>query len=293
MKILIAGGSGFVGRNLAKSLSQKYDITLLSRSDKEIGCGYKKYITWSNINEGVISEYDIVINLCGYNIGQSRWSKSTKEKIISSRIDPTQKLVSLIGDKDIWLINASAIGFYNFSEDTQDESCYISNLCKLGFSQEVVYKWESVITRSELQKYSILRFGVVIGNGGVLEKMTMTAKLGVLSKFSSGEQLMSWVSMHDLTRAFEFIIESNYSRKKVFNITSPHATSNADMVSSIKKITNSKIVLSMPKIIIKILFGQMGYELLLSSQNIHPKKLLESGFTFDDPNINDALHRYL
>jgi hypothetical protein len=65
------------------------------------------------------------------------------------------------------------------------------------------------------------------------------------------------------------------------------------MVSSIKKITNSKIVLSMPKIIIKMLFGKMGDELLLSSQNIHPKKLLECGFTFDDPNIKDALHRYL
>lgn len=128
---------------------------------------------------------------------------------------------------------------------------------------------------SKLQKYSILRFGVVIGDGGVLDKMTMTAKLGVLSKFGNGEQLMSWISIHDLVKAFEFVIENNHSKYQTFNLTAPNATSNSDMVKVIKQLTKAKLVMSMPEIMIKLMFGQMGEELLLSSQNIKPKRLLE------------------
>jgi uncharacterized protein (TIGR01777 family) len=215
MNILIAGGSGFVGTALGKHLSTKHELTLLSRTRKADKTGYSHTITWDELNASNIGKYEIIINLCGYNIGQSRWSKSIKEKIISSRIEPTQMLVYLIGDKDVWLINASAIGFYNFSKEAQDESRYIANIAKQGFSQEVVDKWENVLTKSELQKHTILRFGVIIGTGGVLQKMTMTAKLGLLTKFASGEQLMSWVSMLDLARAFEFVIENNYSRREV------------------------------------------------------------------------------
>ena len=293
MNILIAGGSGFVGTALGKHLSTKHELTLLSRTKKADKTGYSHTITWDELNASNIGKYEIIINLCGYNIGQSRWSKSIKEKIISSRIKPTQMLVYLIGDKNVWLINASAIGFYNFSKEAQDESCYIANIAKQGFSQEVVDKWENVLTKSELQRHTILRFGVIIGAGGVLEKMTMTAKLGLLTKFASGEQLMSWVSMLDLARAFEFVIENNYSRREVFNLTAPNVTSNANMIKSIKQITKAKLVMSMPKIVIKLMFGQMGEELLLSNQNIKPKRLVEKGFEFHDVNIDSALKRYL
>lgn len=293
MNILIAGGSGFVGISLAKTLSKKHKLTLLTRTKKNVEAGYQAIITWQDLDETNISGYDIVINLCGYNIGQRRWSKSVKEKILSSRIEPTQKLVELIGDKDIWLINASAIGFYNFSKESQDEDSYIADNENKGFSQQIVSQWESILTQSKLPRYTILRFGVVIGAGGVLQKMTMTTKFGLLTKFASGKQLMSWVSMHDLVRAFEFVIENNYSHKQTFNLTAVNATSNIDMVNGIKKLTKAKIVTTMPEIAIKLTFGQMGEELLLSNQNIKPKRLLKKGFEFDDENIESALQRYL
>ncbi len=291
MNILIAGGSGFVGVTLAKHLSEQHNLTLLSRSNKPLA-NYKKTITWEQLNDSNIDNYDIVINLCGYNIGQKRWSKSVKDKIISSRIEPTQRLVDLIGDKDIWLINASAIGFYAFSKQTQSEDQYIQN-DTLSFSQKIVHQWEGVLRKSKLQKYSILRFGVVIGDGGVLEKMTMTAKFGVLTKFASGQQLMAWVSIHDLVRALKFVIDNNYSQKQTFNLTAPNVTSNSEMIAAINNLTKTKLVMSMPEVAIKLLFGQMGEELLLSNQNICPEKLIKEGFEFDDTTINNALERYL
>ncbi|MFT4694503.1 MAG: hypothetical protein ACI8TE_001419 [Francisella sp.] len=291
MNILIAGGSGFVGVNLAKHLSQQHNLTLLSRSNKKL-VNYQNTITWSELNTNNISDYDIIINLCGYNIGQKRWSKAIKEKIISSRIEPTQKLVDLIGDKNIWLINASAIGFYAFSKEAQNEDEFIENDTP-SFSQKIVHQWESVLRKSKLQKYTILRFGVVIGDGGVLAKMTMTAKFGVLTKFASGEQLMTWVSIYDLVRVFEFVIDNDYSQKQAFNLTAPNAISNTVMVTAIKQLTKTKLVMTMPEMVIKLMFGQMGEELLLSNQNIKPKKLIEKDFKFDDVNIESALKRYL
>ena len=224
-------------------------------------------------------------------LGKSVGVSLSKKRLSQVGLSQHRTLVDLIGDKDIWLINASAIGFYNFSKEAQDESCYLENIVEQGLSQEIVNKWESVLTKSELQKYTILRFGVVIGNGGVLEKMTMTAKFSILTKFSSGEQLMSWISMFDLVRAFEFVIENNYSQKEVFNLTAPNVTSNSRIIENIKKITKARIVMSMPKVVIKLLFGQMGEELLLSNQNIKPKRLIEEGFEFDDENIDSALKK--
>ncbi|AIT09449.1 epimerase [Candidatus Francisella endociliophora] len=293
MKILIAGGSGFVGRGLSKYLSKNHQLTLLSRSNElELGF-FDDLVTWAELTEDSIAKYDIVINLCGYNIGEKHWSKSVKEKIISSRIEPTTKLVKLIGNKDIWLINASAIGFYNFSDITQDEDNHDRKYDSLTFGQEVVDKWETCLVDSPLKYYTILRFGVVIGNGGVLEKMIMPAKFGFLTKFGEGNNYMTWVSLHDLCRAFEFVIDEQLKTKDVYNLTAPEACQHRKFVELLQKYMAKKWVIKIPEYAIKFMFGQMGKELLLSSQNIKPAKLQSEGFEFEDINIEKALERYV
>lgn len=293
MRILVAGGSGFVGRELSKYLSTSHHLTLLTRVAKQSLGNYKDFITWEQLTEDNIVNYDIVINLCGYNIGQKRWTTAVKNKILSSRIEPTNKLIKLIGNRNIWLINASAIGYYNFSKLPQDEDNHDRSYDKLNFGQKVVDQWEKCIVDSQLQRYTILRFGVVIGKGGVLEKMAIPAKFGFLTMFGDGHNYMSWISAHDLSRAIEFVINSKLDTKEIFNLTAPTACQHKILVELLRKYLAKKRIIKIPATAVRLMFGQMGEELLLSSQNIKPTKLQSLGFIFEDPQMQQALERYI
>jgi uncharacterized protein (TIGR01777 family) len=290
---LIAGGSGFIGRELSKQFSKDHELTLLSRSSKTKLENYHKLITWNDLTKESIKSYDVIINLCGYNIGEKRWSKSVKRKILLSRSEPTKKLAELIGESDIWLINASAIGYYNFSKVAQDEDDHIRVYDSLSFGQEVVDSWEKNVVYSKVKRFTILRFGVVIGNGGVLEKFVTSAKFGFITMFGDGDQYMSWISMNDLSRALKFIFDKKLDNKKVFNLTAPNACQHKVLARLLRKYLVKKYIIKMPEWFIKLMFGQMGKELLLSSQNIKPTKLISQGFTFEDIKMQKALERYL
>ncbi|APC92307.1 MULTISPECIES: TIGR01777 family oxidoreductase [Francisella] len=293
MRILIAGGSGFIGGELSKYLSSRHELTLLTRIAKQNLGAYKYLITWQQLTQENIANYDIIINLCGYNIGKKRWGRTVKNKILSSRIEPTNKLIQLIGDKNIWLINASAIGYYNFSKLAQDEDNHDRSYDGLNFGQEVVDQWEKCLVDSQLQRYTILRFGVVIGNGGVLGKMALPAKFGFLIMFGDGHNYMSWVSAYDLSRAIEFIIDKKLDGKGVFNLTAPNASQHKLLVELLRKYLAKKRIIKIPAAIVKLIFGQMGEELLLSNQNIKPTKLQSLGFIFEDSQLQQALERYI
>ena len=139
LKVLIAGGSGFIGQNLVRHLKQKgYWVSLLSRQMQIID-GFDECITWQDITTAKVTQFDVVINLCGFGIGEKRWSSAVKEKIVNSRIEPTERLIKLIGDHDVWLINASAIGFYPFSMKEQDETYNVQRTKEnSGFCQYIV-----------------------------------------------------------------------------------------------------------------------------------------------------------
>ena len=293
MNILIAGGSGFIGKNLSLFLSQKHDICLLSRSKNHSFKQYQKIITWDELNADSIKDFDLIINLSGYNIADKNWSNKVKEKILQSRLQTTQKLVDLIADQAIWFINASAIGFYPFSFNVQTENNHLEKTNQnSGFSQEVVEKWEAIVNRSKLEHKTIVRFGVVIGNGGMLKKLLLPTKIGIGSVVGTGEQLISWIQMDDLISAIDFIIENNY-KNKIFNLTSPNVITQKALTRSLAEILKRPQFLSMPKIMVKLLFGQMGEELLLSSHHIKPQKLINYGFKFKYPHIDQAIEHSL
>ncbi|WP_151193984.1 TIGR01777 family oxidoreductase [Cysteiniphilum sp. JM-1] len=289
MKILLAGGSGFIGQNLVHHLKKRgYWVSLLSRQMQTIE-GFDECITWQNLTTIKITQFDVVINLCGFGIGEQRWRKSIKDKIINSRVEPTERLIKLIADHDVWLINASAIGFYPFSVKEQDETQIIQRTkANSGFCQYVVNQWEAVVNRARLRRKTIVRFGVVLGKGGMLDKLLPTAKKGLGAIIGNGQQMMSWVHIDDLCRAMVFILEQKCINTNI-NITSGNACSQRAFIKALAKTLNKPCYLVLPQWLIRLMFGQMGKELLLSSHNISAKYLQEKGFMFEYPYIEMAL----
>lgn len=293
MNILVAGGSGFIGKKLSSVLSVNHKLTLLSRKCNKVNSAYKKSLLWENLNEDMIKKFDIVINLCGNNISNKRWSANTRKRILDSRSKTTRKLVDLIRGKDIWLINASAIGFYQFSSDKQDESSFlVTEKSNLTFCQQITHQWEEIVTSSNIKKWTILRFGVVLDNGGMLAKLMPSIKMGFGSIIGDGRQLMSWVSLSDLCLAVRFIIDKRILFEAV-NIVSPMSSTQKNLIENLCLALNRPRLLKIPKKIVQILFGQMGQELLLESHNIYPKVLTDYGFQFQDTCINSCINRII
>ncbi|MCF6768305.1 TIGR01777 family oxidoreductase [Thiotrichales bacterium 19S11-10] len=291
MNILIAGGSGFIGQALAKKLSKEYQLTLLSRK-KQIIDGYSNTITWAELTESSIEQFDVVINLCGYSIAENRWRKNIKEKIIQSRIAPTKRLVQLIGSKDIWLINASAIGYYPYSTQMQTEDKFIYSEEKdFSFSQKVTHQWEATVKQSDLKKYTILRFGVVLGkDGGMFKKLLLPTKFGAGVIIGNGNQLLTWIHIKDLVSAVHFIIQHQYNDHAIFNITAPNACTQKSFIKTLARALHRPQLFFMPAFVVKSIFGQMGEELLLSSHDIKPAHLKEKGFQFQYDDIKLAIN---
>tara|TARA_R110002072_G_C7963824_1_gene534146 strand:+ start:2191 stop:3096 length:906 start_codon:yes stop_codon:yes gene_type:complete len=295
MNILIAGGSGFVGSHLGPYLkSRGYRVVLLTRQNGLLPDGYDEVVTWEQMDKISAKDYSVVINLCGFDISKKSWSKKVKEKIINSRLDSTKKLIKFIGKNKTLLLNTSAIGFYPFSDDPQNEDFHINHdASNVHFCQSITKDLEIVVNESTLLNKIIMRFGVVLGNKGMLAKILPTAKIGLGAQVGTGEQYLSWIHITDLCCAVEHLICHQNFNGNVVNITSPFACTQKYFINVLCRLLKKPRWMILPKWLVKTIFGQMGDELLLSSHNIKPKKLLESGFIFKYPKIELALENLL
>ncbi|MFZ9036127.1 MAG: TIGR01777 family oxidoreductase [Francisellaceae bacterium] len=295
MKIMIAGGSGFVGRHLAEFL-KRFDchLTLISRRPNSTVEHYDEIITWQQLGAYTSSDYDAVINLAGFSISARRWSNAVKAEIASSRINSTHALIEFMARNAMHqslLINASAVGFYAFSDERQDEDNYIDNRDNHSFLHQVAYEWEqaALSALSHNIPLTITRFGVVLGrDGGMLQKLLPSFKRGFGSVISGGRQCISWIHVDDLCRALFFILK-NHSRLELYNLCSPYAVTQKQFAGTLAGALHKSLFLPLPAFMVKMMFGRMGQELLLSGQNIYPARLLKEKFTFDFADIKVAL----
>lgn len=291
MKFLITGGSGFIGTKLVSFLVQgNHDITVLTRHKKKLR---NKKI---NIIEDLVTidkdqYYDVVINLAGATISK-RWTEGYKRELINSRISITQKLVSFIRKlktKPKLLINASAVGYYGIHQEDVilDETSKPNN----DFTHILCQKWEYEAMKAESYgvRSCIARLGIVLGkSGGVLEKMLVPFKLGLGAVIGNGKQIMPWIHIQDVINIFNlFITDGNQSG--VYNLTSPNAVSNYEFSKKLGIALHRPVMFSMPQFMIKLLFGEMGEKLLLKGNIIRPKRILEAGYIFQYPHIDQAL----
>jgi uncharacterized protein (TIGR01777 family) len=299
MNILISGGSGFIGRQLiSRLILQGHKVTIVSRQSQN---KVRKWlvanpdITWLqwgidrplHVNE--IGLHEVVINLAGEGVADRRWSASRKQQLRDSRIRFTNSLIRWIEEQEwrpsTWL-NASAIGYYGISDQPSDESFASGD----DFASVLCRDWESAAAQCSRWdcRYVCMRFGVVLGHGGMLKKLKPSFYMGLGAQLGHGRQGLSWIHMEDLLNACLFLL-SNERLSGNFNLTSPHPVSNCEFTRALATSLNRQSWLIMPAWFMKLVLGEMAETLLLSGQWVYPQRLQDEGFEFNFPEINTAL----
>ena len=295
MNIFMTGGTGFVGTPLTKKLiSDGHKVTILTQllSDAELKITGLTYLIGNPTIKGkwqeAVRENDVIINLAGASIF-SRWTPQQKKILLESRIETTRNLVSALPDnsKHITLFSTSAVGYYGFHKDeilTEDMPSGNDFLARLA------YDWEQEALRAQDKgmRVIITRFGIVLGkNGGALGQMLPLFKYFLGGPLGSGRQWFSWIHMRDLVEAFIFLLEHQEINGAV-NICSPEPVRNVDLGRAIGRILHRPSFMPAPGFMIKLILGEFG-SVLLKGQRVIPRHLLDAGFQFIHPNIEDAL----
>lgn len=292
MKVLISGSSGLVGTSLKNKLvNSGHEVHSLVRSDS-----HKPQTVYWNIEQNLIEKnllegFDVVIHLAGESIASGRWTETVKNKIKNSRVKGTRLLCEALADcknPPQHVITASAIGYYGTHSATPvDESSPKGS----GFLAEVCDEWESAtqVLKDKGVRVAHARFGVILSpKGGALQKMLLPFKMGVGGKIGSGKQIMSWIGLNDVVLALEHIVNTT-SLKGPVNVVSPQPVSNSDFTKTLGQALHRPTLFPMPAFAAKLAFGEMADELLLSSLEVKPKALVESGFEFESPELIQAL----
>lgn len=289
MNILITGGTGFIGSTITKFfLQQNNYITILSRGRSKVLKPVRVIESINQINAN--EKINIIINLAGSPINK-KWNKTYKEILISSRVEVTKSLITLIKalkEKPDLLISASAIGYYGTQNNKylDETSSYIDD-----FTHELCNLWELEAQKAQELgvRTCITRLGVVLGkNGGALEKILPLFKLGLGGNIGSGKQFFSWIHVDDVIAIFNFLI-SNKEQKGIYNLTSPSPTTNSQFTKALSRTLKRPDFFTVPSFLIKMVFGEMGDKLLLNGSAVYPKKLLDNGYEFKFKTIESAL----
>ncbi|MGL5031819.1 MAG: TIGR01777 family oxidoreductase [Aeromonas sp.] len=297
MKILITGGTGFIGRKLVAHLKVNHDVVVLSRQGSRayslLGHDIKILDSLTQLDNR--NDIDAVINLAGEPIAAKRWSPSRKQQLCDSRWQLTQQLVALIkhaSSPPKVLINASAIGWYGRQDANPINECCQSPYDE--FTHQLCQQWETLAqaAQSSQTRVCIVRIGLVLGiNGGALPKMLPPYRLGLGGPMGSGNQMMSWIHLQDLVRAILFLLE-HQECSGLFNCTAPYPVSNREFSQTLAATLHRPHLFYVPAPLLQLMMGEAA-DLLLTGQNVLPARLQQAGFHFTYPTLPAALSNLL
>jgi uncharacterized protein (TIGR01777 family) len=299
--ILVTGGSGFIGRNLCMRLTSPvekgsgYQLIVLSRNPEKAAKVLPQSVKAINDLSQLNQPIDILINLAGEPIADRRWSDKRKATISQSRIQTTQALYEYFKQADnppSVVISGSAIGYYG-GGIANNQPVTEEGAVEPNFSSKLCADWESAGQQFEQlgARVCLLRTGIVLGQQGALSKLLPAFKFGLGGPIASGQQWMPWVHIEDMVEIIIYAMQNDITGP--INCTAPQPVTNREFAKTLGKVLKRPAIAPMPAAIVKLMFGQMGDELMIHGQSVIPQKLQQQGFQFNYSDLHSALEQIL
>jgi len=295
MHVLLTGGTGFIGRELCRQLLQAgHAVTVLSRAPRP-AAGLPAAVHLIHRLEDAPTGIEAVINLAGEPLAEGRWNPTRKQIFRESRIGTTQQLLRWMGGLTVRprvLISGSAIGYYGPQGDEP-----LSERAAAGqdFAATLCRDWETEAFKAQALSLRVcaVRIGIVLGtDGGALAKMLPPFKLGAGGPMGTGRQWMSWVTRSDLVRLMLWLL-THEAASGSYNGTAPVPLTNRDFSRTLGAVLKRPAVMTMPALVLKLMFGEMAESLLLTGQRVVPAKAEAEGFEFQYRELEPALRHLL
>ncbi|MCX7993494.1 MAG: TIGR01777 family oxidoreductase [Fimbriimonadales bacterium] len=298
MRILIAGGTGFIGKAMLREWASQHTVEVLTRDPgkaqlppnaRAVGWDGATLGNWTQSLEGA----DVLINLVGETIAQ-RWTPEVKRRLWDSRVKTTELLTEAVRQAQTpprVMLQASAIGIYDQSpEATVDEESPPAS----GFLADLGKAWEGAAAPVQERgvRLCYMRIGVVLGEGGgALERMLTPFKLGVGGPLGSGRQWLSWIHLDDVVGAAAFLM-AREDLSGAFNFTAPNPATMTEFAKTLGRVLLRPAIFRAPAFALRLMLGEMA-NFVLEGSRVLPKRLLEAGYAFRYPNLEPALRNLL
>ncbi len=299
MDVVIAGGSGFIGSALGRSLeADGHRVIRLVRPDSAPVAG--DTVAWdpgvSRIDGKGLDGVDAVVNLAGVGIGDAKWSDARKDEILKSRLAATGLLSNALArltKPPAVFVSASAVGYYG---DRGDEKCTEDSAPGSDFLAGVCVAWEDA-ARPAAQaglRVAWIRTGIVLDpSGGALHQLLLPFKLGLGGRLGKGTQYMSWITLADEVGAIRAIIDDPTLGGPV-NLTAPNPVTNAEFTATMGKVLGRPTAIPTPLLPLRIRYGrELVQHLLLDGQRVLPTKLTDAGYEYGHTELEPALRAIL
>ncbi|HEX9655671.1 MAG TPA: TIGR01777 family oxidoreductase [Bacteroidota bacterium] len=294
MKIVVAGGTGFIGRELLQALAKDHTVVCLTRKTPGSPFDRVEYLLWDGCTVGswapALEGVDAVINLAGESIGAKRWTTRQKKSIVDSRVNATRSIVQAMSGamkKPAVLINGSAVGYYG---NVPDGDVFESHPPGSGFLAETCVQWEEEAKKASTLGIRVvcIRTGVVLGHGSeALSRITLPYKLFVGGPVGSGRQWFPWIHKKDIVGLICFALQTQ-SVSGALNAVAPDVVTMKEFSKGLGKAMRRPSLFPVPALVLKLALGEMS-DMVLSGQKVVPTVATKAGYVFKFSSLESAL----
>lgn len=293
MKVLITGGTGFIGTNLTKRLSAKgHEVIVVARHrPKQKGLKFIKADLENEVPQGDLERVDAVIHLVGRNIF-GRWNRKLKDSIRDSRVKGARNILKAFENVKVRpkvFISASAVGYYG---DKDNEELRENDAAGKDFLAKVCVDWEKSAQKAEDlgMRWVSIRTALVLGKGGLLGVMLPIFKLGLGGPLGNGKQWFPWIHIEDIVGIYEFVLEEKIHG--VYNACAPGQITNEEFTKALGKALHRPVIFRVYKWMMRLVFGEFT-DVIMASKKVDSSKIRKAGYKFKFLRVEDALEDLL